>query len=88
MRYLNVPELDFTNADDITKTLKDIRVPEVSDSYFVVEDFIEALDMLAVRSYGDNGEPLWYHIADQNWKNIVNHKFDISKIKRYEVPIL
>lgn len=88
MRYINTPDLEFTNADGITKTLKDIRVPPTSTNYFIVEDFIEALDFLAVRSYGDNAEPLWYHIADQNWKDIVNYKFDLSKIKRYEVPIL
>jgi len=88
MRYLNVGETEFTNANGETKVLKDIRPPVVSENAFVVEDVTDELDMLAVRSYGDNAEPLWYNIADQNWTKIIERYFRLEDIKRFEVPLI
>jgi len=88
MRYLNIGTEIFTNSDGESKSLKKIRPPVVSDKVFIIEDEVDYLDGIAVRAYGDNAEPLWYHIADQNWKNIVEKYFELLKIRKLEIPIL
>ena len=87
MRYTNIGDISFKNIRGERKTLKDLRPLVSYDSAFQVDNDGEFLDSVANKVYGDDSEPLWFRIADQNVKQLVARKFDLSKIKRYDVPV-
>ena len=88
MRYTNIENVEFTNARGETIILKDLRpLVTLSREFEMGNQAGEPLDLIAVKAYKESSEPLWYRIADQNIKEIVSRKFDLSKINVLKIPV-
>ena len=88
MRYIQVPSITFTNARGETIVLKDIRpIASYSRAFDFGNSAGDPLDLVAIKAYGDHSEAMWYKIADQNIKEIVEKKFRLDTIKTLSVPI-
>jgi len=80
----------FTDINGKTYTLKDVRpiVPAAS-SYSVDKSGTELLDSVAVKPevFGDGGEDKVYKLFDQNCIAIVDANFDLTQLRKIQVPI-
>ena len=89
MRYLLIDDIQFTDINSRTVTIKDMREYEEQEIISFLNLYSEKyLDEIATRPefYGDDLEFESYKIADQNIVKLFDAGFDMSKIKKLEIP--
>jgi hypothetical protein len=89
MRYTNVETITFTDIDGKSTAVKDMRLlpAQTIVKTISVIGSIE-LDEIASRKdiYGDGGENLSYKIFEANLLEIVERRFDLSRIRSLKIP--
>jgi hypothetical protein len=89
MRYTNIETITFTDIDGKSTAVKDMRLipPQTIVKTISVIGSIE-LDEIASRKdiYGDGGENLSYKIFEANLLEIVERRFDLSRIRSLKIP--
>lgn len=90
MRYNNSANVTFTDADGNTVSIKEILpVVAPAESFLKVEcEAGSSLDEIASRDsvYGAGSESSAYKIFDENIVELVDARFDMSKIRTLRVP--
>lgn len=91
MRYNGIDTVTFTDMDGNEYPVKDIRPQQTFDNATTIrvekDMFID--DLVSRREfYGDGAEGLSYAIVDHNREKIVEHEFDLSKLKELKIPII
>jgi len=91
MRYLDVPTINFTDANGVTREVKDIRaIPEYRTQFvFPNKEGIE-LDEFVSRPtiYGEGNEDLLYTFVDANKIKMVENNFRFDRLKEFVVPVV
>jgi hypothetical protein len=90
MRYLEIDTITYTDKNGKQIPIKDIRPIKplaLSTSVNVKEN--DLLDDLASREnvYGEFGELLSWRIFDLNIVKLTENNFNMSKIKKLNVPV-
>jgi hypothetical protein len=89
MRYTLVPTLSFTDANGVSRPVKDLReIPayDVSNSIDVTSE-VSCDEVASRRSvYGEGGEGLAYKIWEANIVALVDLGFDVAAIRRVGIP--
>lgn len=90
MRYEQIDNISFTNRDNKTIEIKDIReYPsyEILSSLKISSE--DKFDEIASRPeiYGEDSEDESYKIVDFNIVKLFDNDFDLSKIQRIDLPI-
>ena len=90
MRYEGVNTLSFTDHNGKTVSIKARReYPEYQKLDHIVTDKETMIDEVASRTnvYGDGGEDQSYKIVDYNILELFEKEFNMSKIKRLDIPL-
>lgn len=90
MRYINIDTVSFTNKNDITVPVKEIRPIPTEPILFELKISSDAeLDEIASRSdvYGEDFEDHAFRIFDANIVSIVENGYDLSKIRKLGIPL-
>ena len=91
MRYIEIPTISFTDKDGVNFPVKDLReFPDYETAFnkqIISGDFI---DEVASRKdvFGDDSEDLSYLIFEHNIVEIVEARWDLSKLKTLRIPVL
>lgn len=89
MRYVAIDNIEFTNANGRTFTIKDRRpIPTYTILTEIDKTSDELGDEIAVKNevYGENSEDLAYRIYEANIIELIESRFDFSKLKRVKIP--
>lgn len=89
MRYVTVPAVSFTDINGVTRPVKLIRTIPTQDLAFTLEVGVgDQLDEIASRDhvYGSGGESQAHKIFDFNITQLVDARFDLSRIRRLGIP--
>jgi len=90
MRYINVDNIEFTNIDNKTFVVKDMReIPIYNTLVNLKIDENAMLDEIATRQevYGEAREDLSYAIFEHNMTAITENNFSLEKFKKIKVPV-
>jgi len=90
MRYEQIDSVSFTNRNNKTVEIKDMReypVYEILSSLKIVSE--DKFDEIASRPevYGNDAEDESYKITDFNIIKLFDNDFDLSKIQRINLPV-
>ena len=91
MRYIDIADASFTDANGNTNAVKEIRfintMPAIQFTLDVDSEW--SLDELASRPdvYGRGAEGDAFKIFDGNAVAIVDAQFDYSKVRRVKIPV-
>ena len=91
MRYNNIDTLAFNDTNGNEYSIKDIRpLTDLETGLIVTMEHGIFIDELSSRPaiYGDNAEDLSYLIVDHNAEKLVENDFDLSKLKKINIPII
>jgi len=91
LRYNNIRNIEFTNANGNVYKIKDRRpipVYKVLTNYNKTSD--EFGDEIAVKReiYGENAESLAYRIFEANTVALIENRFDFTKLKNIVIPTI
>ena len=91
MRYVRIPNVVFTNRNGDSFEVKDRRPIEQNQVLALsIDTKGEAfLDAIATRRdvYGENGTSRIYQIFDFNIVAIKEANFDLTRIRRLDIPV-
>lgn len=90
MRYININTISFTNSQGITVPIKDKRpILKEAISFEVGKNSEDDLDEVVSRAsvYGEDAEDQSYRLFDANIIEIVENKYDLSKVRKLKVPL-
>lgn len=91
MRYNNIDTITFVDNDGNKYAVKDTRpIQELQTGVIVKVGAGMELDEIVsrVEYYGNGSEDLAYSIFDKNIIKLTEAKFDVSRLKEIEVPIV
>jgi hypothetical protein len=91
LRYNNIETVTFTDPDGNKIAVKDTRpIQQLQTGVALkVEQGMELDEIMSRKEYyGDGSEDLAYALFDHNIIKLVEAKFDISKLKELNVPIV
>jgi hypothetical protein len=91
MRYIEIDNIEFTNEDGNTFTIKDRRpIPNYTILTTIKKNNEELADEIAVRRevYGEFAETLSYRIHEANIVKLIENRFDFSKLKEIKIPTI
>jgi len=89
MYYFAIPNVQFTDINGNTRTIKDMReYPAYTSNNSISVNANDMLDEIASRPeiYGDGGEVLSYKLFEANVVALVDNNFTLSKLKRLVIP--
>lgn len=92
MRYQNIADITFRNANGKSLILKDMReYPKVQTTMVNLSNVKEfdKIDEIATRTeiYGAEAESESYKIFDANIVNLFDNRFNMAKIKNLSIPL-
>jgi len=91
MRYGDVDNITFTNANGKVYNIKDRRkIPNYTILTTISKDKNELADEIAVKKevYGEFTEDLAYKIYEANVVKLIESRFDFSKLKSIKIPAI
>jgi hypothetical protein len=90
MRYETVDTIPFTDINGKTYSIKDMREYEKTDSASILnlkgEKYIDEVTSRK-EIFGDGSEFESYKIVDHNITSLFDRNFDLTKLKKLEIPI-
>ena len=91
MRYVEVDNIEYTNADGKVHTIKDRRqIPDYNILTSIRKSKEELGDEVATRSeiYGELAEDLTYRIYEANILALIEARLDFEKLRTIKIPSL
>ena len=91
MRYINIENVSFTRLDGNSYQIKDFRpYPAYTKQMTLQINSNDAIDEIITRKdfLGNNSESESYRIVDFNIVKLYEAKFDLSKIRKLDIPVL
>jgi len=89
MRYMNLENVSFLNADGKSYSVKDFReIPDYNTktTYYPISE--DEVDEIASRKefFGSGGEWQYYKIIEHNKVKFIENGFSISKLRPLLIP--
>lgn len=91
MRYIDVENITFTDANGKVYTIKDRRkIPDYQILTTIGKNKDELADEICVKKevYGEFTEDLSYRILEANIVKLIEARFDFSKLKEIKIPTI
>ncbi len=88
MRYMDIDTITFEDSNGISYPIKDIRpIPSLPVIFTITKSENEFIDEIVTRDdiYGINREGDSFKVYDANAIEMVEKRFDFTKIKRLKV---
>ena len=91
MRYNTVPDITFKDINGNSFPIKDIRPIREFETALQIDlkkgDFLDEI-VSRKENYGDGQEDLTFTVVDHNIVKIVEAGWDLSKLKKINLPIV
>lgn len=91
MRYVDVENITFTDANGKVYTIKDRRkIPTYTILTAIGKNDRELADEICIKKeiYGEFNEDLAYRIYEANIVKLIEARFDFSKMKQIQIPTI
>lgn len=90
MRYEAIDTISFTNKNNVTVNIKDMREYPSYQTYLSINiKSQDKIDEIATRFevYGDDAEGESFKIVDNNIVKLFENDFNLEKIKSLDIPL-